>query len=602
MSHNNIYDDLAPVLGLPEGDQRIRLFLHLVINPEIRDRDRLLLHGVDIWEKKDGVAEDEVDPEWAVFGVELHNALEKMRTTTVNDSDNVERLNRHKEHKDLITFIDAIHPRYIFNPDKKSFETKKKDESEKDRRGFLLARKLLKYPDYETMNAIGSADENKKYVGRKLFTYKLSKAVAHSILESAKNAPTLIGGPSKFLASLDSVTDAKQYFRVDKEPTKLFTKNDKGDLVEVQRGSNKFWEESSKNCGGLYVKENGEHKCADYLIDCIAGSDPKKCRDYMSDVKFWGDDKDSVKAEVKSMLPALALTTLEKFGFKQISSFDSVAKRNINQMETVDSWLERLGNEMGVDNEEFKKIQGNTSLVLYLGLLVEKFKTNPAILNENINESEGTLQYNPAKFNGQLLASYGLRPKVPVSHPVISSTNRLSILAKTALNVPSNRVVLTVGTGLPIMMRGGAVVNEEYKLTSVELENQYNLLKNMLKANGKDIDSSNDLEIKALISSFKNTENKLVQTMKIMDKYVELMNAFEYNDQHKVLNLETLDAIVKAHDHQLNKSTKKQEGLIQAIQTLADVVQEAVNKVGSKATTTTPSSVAYTGSAFTHNN
>ena len=64
----------------------------------------------------------------------------------------------------------------------------------------------------------------------------------------------------------------------------------------------------------------------------------------------------------------------------------------------------------------------------------------------------------------------------------------------------------------------GAVVEEEYKFTSVELEKHYNSLKQMLKSHGKELDASNDNELKALFASFKNTENKVVQTMKIMKK------------------------------------------------------------------------------------
>jgi hypothetical protein len=444
------------------------------------------------------------------------------------------------------------------------------------------------------------ADLIKLYRSQTIFSYKIDKATAQGMLEDTKNEATPVASTSTFLASFDAPSNTDTYFRDSKDPSKLYTKDDAGKLVEVTRGSAKFWEESKKNCAGFHVNKNEKGSCTDYLLDCINGSDPTICRNYMTDPLFWGDDENGIKEEVKQMLPAMALTTLEKFGFKQVNVVDSVAKKSLNKVESVTTWLERLGKDMNSTPGEYKKIVDNENLILYLGLLVEKINGSPHILNEKIVESEETQPYNPSKFNGQLLSSYGLKPKLPSGSNIVSSMSRLSDTMKYGLTATATlqpKVIVAVNPGF--VMRGGADnIQEDYKFTAVELENQYNLLKNMLKAHGKEIDSSNDLELKALFSSFKTTENKLWQTIKIMNKYVELMDAFAYNDPNKVLNLETLNEIVKAHEHQLTKTSKKQETIVQALQTLADVVQEAVNKSGAtKSATGVP-----TSAPFTHHN
>ncbi len=573
MSNNNMYDELATLFGLKSNDKRPRLFLHLLLESvPNRPVQRLGLHGDgSTWASKRGVNQYDVDPELQAFVLDLEDAISARRMDKEAQNKQNDVLNKYSSVANIVRVADLVGA---------TTDGKRYNGFSRPNLGFVK----------NLLNMTGAFDPSNVDVfrGQTLFTYKIDKATAQGMLEEAKNAPSVVGTPSAFLASLDGPSGSNDvYFRDPKDCTKLYTKADDGSLVEVQRGSNKFWEESKQNCAGFHVDQS---RCTEYLLDCINGSDPKQCRSYMTDKGFWGNDENSIKNEVKSMLPAMALTTLEKFGFKQVVVADSVAKKSINKVESVTAWLQRLEKEMtGTESVQFQQIQSNTNLTLYLNLLVEKINGSPAVLNVDCNASEGTLGYNPAKFEGQLLAQYGLKPKLPNTN-VVSSVARLSETLRYGLAVAAEtpRVI--------VALKGGAVGVEEYKFTSIELENQFNLLKNMLKAHGKELDTSNDNELKALFANFKSTENKVVQTMKIMKKYIELMDAFAYNDPHKVLNLETLNEITKAHESQLNKTAKKQEGLVQALQTLADAVQEAVNK--SKPATATAS----VSNPFTHKN
>jgi hypothetical protein len=580
-----MYDELASLFNLDKDDKRPRLFLHILLQTVTsRPLERLVYHGNGLtWARKDGLEEDDIDPELQAFVLDLEEAINnrKMNNEAINKQNDI--LNKYSS----IANIDRLAKLVGATPDGKRYNAFTKADFEQIKKSFRIDASFN--PEYV-----------KSYRKKTMFTYKIDKATAQGMLEDTKNEATPVASTSTFLASFDAPSNTYTYFRDSKDPSKLYTKDDAGKLVEVTRGSAKFWEESKENCAGFHVAKNDKASCSYYLIDCINGSDPTKCRKYMDDTTFWGNDENGIKEEVKQMLPAMALTTLEKFGFKQVNVVDSVAKKSLNKVESVTTWLERLRKDMSSNLKEYTKIESNTNLTLYLNLLVEKINGSPHILNEKIAESEETQPYNPSKFNGSLLSSYGLKPKLPSGSNIVSSMSRLSDTMKYGLTATATlqpKVIVAVNPGF--VMRGGADnIQEDYKFTAVELENQYNLLKNMLKAHGKEIDSSNDLELKALFSSFKTTENKLWQTIKIMNKYVELMDAFSYNDPNKVLNLETLNEIVKAHEHQLTKTSKKQETIVQALQTLADVVQEAVNKSGAtKSATGVP-----TSTPFTHHN
>jgi len=586
--YNIMYDELASLFGLKSNDKRPRLFLHILLETVTnRSIGRLAFHGDGTtWAYKKGVADDDIDPELQAFVLDLEVAINKRRID--KDKINEQNIILNKYYK--VKNISRIAKLVGSVDDGKKFNGFNKD---------LIETELDALKGGFKVNS-GNPNLIELFRSQTIFSYKIDKATAQGMLEDTKNEATPVASTSTFLASFDAPSNTDTYFRDSKDPSKLYTKDNSGNLVEVTRGSAKFWEESKKNCAGFHVAKNNKDVCSYYLLECINGSDPTKCRDYMAEPSFWGDDENGIKEEVKQMLPAMALTTLEKFGFKQVNVVDSVAKKSLNKVESVTTWLERLGKDMNSSPEEYKKIVGNEHLILYLSLLVEKINGSPHILNENIAESEETQPYNPSKFNGQLLSSYGLKPKLPSGSNIVSSMSRLSDTMKYGLTATATlqpKVIVAVNPGF--VMRGGADnIQEDYKFTAVELENQYNLLKNMLKAHGKEIDSSNDLELKALFSSFKTTENKLWQTIKIMNKYVELMDAFSYNDPNKVLNLETLNEIVKAHEHQLTKTSKKQETIVQALQTLADVVQEAVNKSGAtKSATGVP-----TSAPFTHHN
>jgi len=184
------------------------------------------------------------------------------------------------------------------------------------------------------------------------------------------------------------------------------------------------------------------------------------------------------------MLPATALATLEKFGFRQVTVFDNVAKRNIFKVETVSAWLENLSKTITNPNE-YKAIKENVNLTAYLGLLEVKINSSPEILNKGITVSEGTQVFNPSKFAGQYAAQVGIRAKLPIA-PIAGLHKRLTYTLNTSGVIGSPKFIIPIG----INMRGGNDMvggdvsdyvsnllvddDKEVKFVAVEYENMYN--------------------------------------------------------------------------------------------------------------------------------
>ena len=377
---NKMYDELATLFGLKTNDKRPRLFLHMLLETVPgASKDRIKLHGNGTtWPTKNPPVNKEfIDPELGAFVLDLQDAINKRKIDIYQIGRQNEILNKYKDVKNIEKVADLVGSiidrknRYIYIDN---------DKDRSDTRSAALKDLTDEYANLD--EKVYDAYRNKI-----IFTYKLDKATAQGMLEDTKNEATPVASTSTFLASFDapSNTDTYTYFRDSKDPSKLYTKDNSGNLVEVTRGSDIFWEASKKNCGGFHVDKAETGSCTYYLLDCISGSDPTKCRNFMNDKQFWGENKDSIKEEVKQMLPAMALTTLEKFGFKQVNVVDSVAKKSLNKVESVTTWLERLGKDMNGTPDQYEKIVGNEHLILYLSLLVEKINGSPHILNEKID-------------------------------------------------------------------------------------------------------------------------------------------------------------------------------------------------------------------------
>lgn len=440
------------------------------------------------------------------------------------------------------------------------------------------------------------------------FSYKIDEFLARRILQDESSANVSVG--STFLTDLDSklVAPTHEFYRKPEDLSKLYTKEN-GVEVEVQRGSQKMRDvtKNAANCHGHQVTTDGDETCHKYLEDCLNGNGIDKCRDFMKNPRFWGNGTGGAKTEVNGMLPATALATLEKFGFRQVSVLDTIAKRNIYKVETVSSWLENLSKRIA--DPDYSSIKGNENLIKYLTLLEVKINASPEILNKGITSSDGTQSFNPNKFAGQFASQAGIKAKLPTTS-IAGLHKRLTHTLNTSGIIGLPKFVIPIA----LNMRGGNDMvggdvsdyvsnmllddNKDTKFVAFEYENMYNSYKNALKGMNKTIDPVDDKELQKLITSFKNTEKKAFVSLRLIKKYMELMDIFKYNDPNQVLTLSNLDLLVSTNKSQLDKGVKKQENLTNALNTLASVVENAVSVAK-------PASVgqgSFTGASFSHEN
>ena len=442
-----------------------------------------------------------------------------------------------------------------------------------------------------------------------IFTYQMGEYLARRILQDHATANVSVG--STFLTDLDSklAEPTHEFYRKPEDLSKLWTKEN-GVEVEVQRESQRMRDvtRNPADCHGHKVISNGAETCHKYLEECLNGNSIDKCRNFMKNPIFWGNGAGGAKTEVNGMLPATALATLEKFGFRKLSVFDNIAKRNIYKVETVSSWLENLSKTIA-DINEYKAIKDNGNLIQYLSLLEVKINSSPEILNKGITSSDGTQPFNPNKFAGQFASQVGIRAKLPNTYSGLHARHVNTLINSGVIGLPKLVIPFVLSS-----MRGGNNMvggdvsdyvsnmliddNKDTKFVAFEYENMYNSYKNALKGMNKTIDPVDDKELQKLITSFKNTEKKAFVSLRLIKKYIELMDIFKYNDPNQVLTLSNLDLLVSTNKSQLDKGTKKQESLTNALNTLASVVEKAVNGVNP----TSAGLGSYNGSSFSHDN
>ena len=617
---SNLIENLIPLFGEYQTvngkkirDERLKLFIWMSSN-DISRMNKYLMHGdgATTWINTPaknlaypGLTSNNIDPEIVVLINDFAN-----RVQTLDKSSVINNLNK-LAGKDLDSTAQAIITSLFatINGNKPSYKIPSPVTECTYNGVTLILNNFLNTPDFsagisQTVKTFIDECHNRTPL---IFTYQIDEYLARRVLQEVSTTNISVG--SSFLSDLDSslTVSTHEFYRKPEDLSKLWTKEN-GVEVEVQRGSQRMNQQTKNgaDCHGHQVNNDGAETCHRYLEECLNGNDISKCRDFMKSKNFWGNAGGSAKTELKGMLPATALATLEKFGFRQINVFDSVAKRNIFKVETVSSWLENLSKTI-TDTSEYNAIKSNENLIKYLTLLEVKINASPEILNKGITSSDGTITFNPNKFYGQYASQVGIRAKIPVASvvgPYKRFSNTLTTYGITGSNIVSPKFMVPIRVGG--VMHGGSIsdyvskLDENYKFASSEFENQYKSFKNALNGAGKTIDPVDDKALTDLLESFKKSEKKIVISLKLIEKYLQLMDVFKNNDPRGVLTLSNLDLLVSTNKTQVEKGSKKQESLINALTTLSSIVENAVNVAKPGSVSLVPGS--FTGSSFSHEN
>ena len=431
---------------------------------------------------------------------------------------------------------------------------------------------------------------------KQFFPYNMDKVYLTMLLEAAvKNASSSQPTSKEFFESDSSkdITDEKIFYRKAGNTTSLFTKDDAGQEIEVQKGSKAFLElTASGNCFTTGYK-GSEADCYNLVKNCLAGKDIRACKDAMKDKK-WGDDVDS------KVNPAMAMDLLNSFGFRTESVNVAEVGLTLKQYESSSKWLQNLqanytdgSNPSKLNDAAMTSIAGNSQLIGYLDRLVAKINRNPAILNPGYTGKD-TLSTNPNAFVSTQLSKYGLLPKQVVSASGVPSLSSVIALQNT---VNSNRNVVAVYYGMSpnglIFQRGGGIA--EYlenarndstvplrlsKIVSDSFESFVGSLRN----HGKDLDAGDRSHIQKLIDDLREKEDKLFKAAIYTDKYIRLLSVYGQEDGNKVLDFNHIAQFVDKRNSYFTKVGKKQDDLLSILKALAEATQTET-KVESKSVT-----------------
>ena len=425
------------------------------------------------------------------------------------------------------------------------------------------------------------------------FSYKLSKHVMRQLLEADVKQSTQT---DSFWTTNNEGNN--QYYRDAGDVEKLYTTDDNGNKIDVSltKGTDALNEINNDRCMGTYVKE-GTLKCSDYISNCIRDGNPddiSNCKSFMQDKDFWDISTD----EVKKMNPILIKEVLNKFGFQII------VNDKLKEYESIGSWTKRLHEQVNtttgspLNQGEYDSIVKNSKLIEYFTMLIRKVNSNPAILNKNYNN----------KFNSNNYSNFFRRwsmfdiiTPIPIHKRTFSEENilrqthdlknnlaifRRNINNSTTIDIKTGRIlingipytlnlgVLTGGSNIEMTLNDNSPLKESYPV----LKGMLLSLEDALKNKGKLFDSNTKKQIEDHLENFRKLEDKLIKSIKYVDKYIDLINIHKQYDPEDNLTIEHLQKFIQFRENYFDKTENKQDQLISAIENLALKLQENLNK------------------------
>jgi hypothetical protein len=406
--------------------------------------------------------------------------------------------------------------------------------------------------------------------------------------EHVKNAKQAINNPSSFF---DKETPAVQqhYFRKD---GKLYTFDSNGTEKHIDVTSAAYRELSndSSKCLDTGFKQStapGE-TCADYLQDCLQGKGVEKCKAFLQNQDFWKITQD----EVNNMLPVNAVKTLTSFGFGYYSIYDDDAGRKFQKVYDVNKWIENLANKAksgtspGLSVADVENITKNLKLTGYLGMLVDKINSNPAILNVDYVGPNNINQINSQSFD-TTLSKIGLKPRYAVQTLSIGDITKFQN-AVTQDHQYIKALFRIPGVGASIFnsrmfspMTGGSTdiintfeerLSEKTKYISHIISEHHVSLNKRLERFGKKIDTNDQKKISDLIDNLAESESKLYKASLYAEKYAQLLELHGTDDNTSVLTYDHLKEFVDHRNKYFDRVSKKQLNLLSIIRSIAEAV------------------------------
>lgn len=432
-----------------------------------------------------------------------------------------------------------------------------------------------------------SADDTATY-----FNFKLNKYIAKRLLEDSITPTDTT--TDKFW--VDEPTREDAYYRKAEDPEGIYTIDASGNEVLVN-SSKKL--EDTLGSGDMCAAVQGTNtasglKCNDYIVKCVLNGSDKDisaCKEFMKSKDFWAN----IKTEVHDMSPVLIMNTLTNFGFN-VEFNDTL---NLDMMCSVNDWLISLSSK-GVDPTDVTAISKNTQLISYLGLLVAKVNSNPALLNKNYyTQPQNSVSATSARFAGNTLVhTFGMIPVIKyrdgatnmgVVHMVNNQIQNNAMMIREWYKNITNVGLNLFRIGGPMFMVGGGVLPANERVidslrSSGRVSTITNQLLQQLKARNIKLSTKTLDELKTTMDTYKKVEEKTINFIKLTLKYIELVHTFKtHNDPTNVLTAEHMQKIIGLQSKSYDKLVGKNAEIFEVFKMLADELSAKLS--GSEDTT-----------------
>lgn len=363
----------------------------------------------------------------------------------------------------------------------------------------------------------------------------------------------------------------------------VWVRNSEGKIVSTETGVEAGTANVGNDaCAGTKVNP-GAGDCTAYVSQCLIGQNIDACRAYFSTVDFYN----KTIAEVQSMDPMVAVKMLRKFGFKEVSEYDSDKRMNIVTIEPIAKWIEGLTGM--AEQATIDAISANDQLKNYLGWITQLVNRNPSILNPGYRGDLDANSHDPNRFAYTGFAKMGIKARRPVRNScykdidaIANAIDQHNITLGIRLNAP------IVGGIVParVMIGGGsyatisqsetsvAALKSNRRNTSEILSKTFEYLTKKLEAFNKGISTKDSSKINELINDLAKKEDKLYEVIDFVEKYAMLVDVFGEKRVAEVVTVDQMKKAVQARSKLFSKKVKRETDIVSVLKSLTGAVEQ----------------------------
>jgi len=363
--------------------------------------------------------------------------------------------------------------------------------------------------------------------------YKLCPAVVRGLLEGQKNPANLPLSPQLSAGAVQS--------------NRYVMRN--GELVDTSSGQSvteliKAGGKPGGCCKLLGLDGKSEDQCTGFLTQCLRGNNISECKDFMEDENFWVN----AMSTARNTNPVVIKSTFKKF---------NIAVSSNGSVQDLNEWSRNMESKHSVTVGA--KLRG------WLGILKEVYTSNPAIGDVD----------RPSQFNSGWSAF--LAPAADFANFSPSSVQGTVQTIGLMYATPGIRMASVYNKN----QAGGSERAPDYVVDRIEeslggfshlmpneagnqLTHLYDGLKERLGSVNKTISAKDDAQIKQLLTQFTNSEAKLHQSLRIADKYLDLLD-LGYGDDSEEVNVDHLNSFVEQNVRERANKLEQQSKNLGAI-------------------------------------